>query len=72
MTVKELIEHLQTLDQNRLVVVPGYEGGVRDVGEGEEIDIRLNVNEEWYYGSHEQIHEGEEVSPGLRVKAVRL
>lgn len=57
MKVKELIERLQTLDPELMVVRPGYEGGVTEVDYTAIITVALNVNEEWYYGEHEQIDE---------------
>ena len=53
MNVKELIEHLLTLDPDMRVFVPGYEGGYDDVKVSEPYTFYLNVNEEWYYGPHE-------------------
>ncbi len=55
MKVKELIERLKELDQDALVFVNGYEGGVDDFGSISQIKVRLNVNEEWYYGKHQVI-----------------
>jgi len=57
MKVKELIERLQALDPELMVVRAGYEGGVTEVGQVTIITVALNVNEEWYYGEHEQIDE---------------
>lgn len=57
MKVKELIEQLKALDPELMVVRPGYEGGVTEVDHLNVILIALNVNEEWYYGEHEQIDE---------------
>jgi hypothetical protein len=53
MTVKELIEQLQQLDPDLHVFTAGYEGGYNDVYIGEEMEIALDVHEEWYYGKHE-------------------
>ena len=57
MKVRELIERLQALDPELMVVRPGYEGGVTEVTHINAIVVALNVNEEWYYGEHEQIDE---------------
>lgn len=57
MKVKDLIEQLKVLDPELMVVRPGYEGGVTEVDHLNVILIALNVNEEWYYGEHEQIDE---------------
>ena len=53
MTVKELIEKLQTLDPDLHVFVSGYEGGYEDVGISPIKEIALNYHTEWYYGKHE-------------------
>ena len=54
MTVKELIEKLQTLDPNLRVFVSGYEGGYNDAGPISSVkEIALDFHDEWYYGNHE-------------------
>ena len=54
MTVKELIEKLQTLDPDLHVFVRGYEGGYDDVGPiTPPNDFALDFHDEWYYGKHE-------------------
>ena len=54
MTVKELIEQLQTLDPDLHVFTNGYEGGYDYAGPASGIkDIALDVHDEWYYGKHE-------------------
>ena len=54
MTVKELIEQLQTLDPDLHVFVSGYEGGYKYVElENEIMEIALDVHDEWWYGKHE-------------------
>lgn len=55
MTVKELIEHLQTKPQHLRVVIPGYEEGVKDITRIDEKNVVLNVNSEWYFGPHEVV-----------------
>lgn len=56
MTVKELIEKLQSLDPELHVLVHGYEGGFHFADlPGEETIFCLDVNSEWYYGPHEKI-----------------
>ena len=53
MTVKELIEQLQTLDPDMRVFTDGYEDGYDDVVSVNNIrDIALSYNDEWYYGTH--------------------
>ena len=55
MTVKQLIEHLQTLDPELYVFKPGYEGGIDYVEPGGVVHVELNHYTEWYYGKHEEI-----------------
>jgi hypothetical protein len=56
MTVKELIEQLQTLDPKLRVFTEGYEGGYGDACIRDGIyDFNLNHYSEWYYGPHEII-----------------
>ena len=55
MVVKELIEHLQKLDPDKRVIVYGYEGGFHDIEGLQLLPIKLNENNSWYYGPHEQI-----------------
>ena len=74
MKVKELIESLSQLDPELMVVVAGYEGGVNEVDKSELCDIELNVNNEWYYGKHEMLAEGDKPrnKDSTIVKGVRL
>ena len=60
MTIKALIAHLETLDPNLRVVVPGYEGGYADVHEAKSIKVHLDVNTDWYYGPHEMAYEDDD------------
>lgn len=53
MTVQELIQMLATLDPTLPVVVAGYERGFNDITQIKPVEVVLNVNEEWYYGSHD-------------------
>jgi len=55
MKVKELIEQLQSLDQDLFVFVDGYEGGYNDATgvRSDVVNMALNVNDAWYYGAHE-------------------
>jgi hypothetical protein len=57
MTVKELIEKLQSLDQELPVFIDGYEGGCNDLTDLENIEVVKDVNTKWYYGSHEKIND---------------
>jgi hypothetical protein len=56
MTVGELIAKLQEFDQNTMVVVDGYEGGVDELTTVQTVSIALGYNVEgWYYGDHEVV-----------------
>ena len=58
MTVKELIQILSTIeDQEVRVMVRGYERGVKDIDNNNPaiIHVALDVNTEWYYGTHERV-----------------
>lgn len=54
MKVRELIEKLSQEDPEHFVMTSGYEGGYEDVNNLEKCAMRLNVNNVWYYGSHER------------------
>jgi hypothetical protein len=68
--VGELIEHLRKFDQEMLLVVDGYEGGVESPLEPVLVEIKLDVNTAWYYGKHAVIHEDDAEKPDC--KAVLL
>ena len=74
MKVKQLIEVLSQLDSELMVVVAGYEGGVNEVDTYGLCDIELNVSDEWYYGKHEILAEGDKPrnKDSTIVKGVRL
>jgi hypothetical protein len=55
MTIKELIEQLQTLDQDLHVFTSGYEGGYNDVKISEPKSFCLDVYIDWWMGSHETV-----------------
>jgi len=55
MKVSELITKLRELDQDKMIVINGYEGGCDFPASLEKANIMLNVNKEWYYGKHEFI-----------------
>lgn len=58
MTIKELIKILSQIeDQETKVMVRGYERGVEDISDNIPaiVNVALNVNDEWYYGSHEVV-----------------
>ena len=52
MTVGELIQELSKYPSNQRVVISGYEGGFVDVTSVHNVEIMLNVLDEWYYGPH--------------------
>lgn len=73
MKVRELIERLQEFDGDLPVVLPGYEGGVNDISYTTQVELALNVNDEWYYGAHEVIYsEAEAKRHSEVVTALRL
>lgn len=72
MKIKELIEKLSKLDQDLYVFVPGYEGGVDDAGISEIKQIALDVNDEWYYGRHEEVKSEEQFIDKTIVKGIIL
>ena len=55
MKVKDVIQRLQQFDPDTRVVIPGYEGGYKDVGYVVDSELALNVHDEWWYGPHEDI-----------------
>lgn len=60
MKVSELITYLQTLDQDRRIVISGYEGGYNDVKKTYDVLLKLNHNTEWYMGEHDDRYPDEE------------
>lgn len=75
MTIKELIEVLSKIeDQEVRVMVKGYEEGVEDIENiiPEIIDVALNVNTEWWNGSHEVISIDHTYTDKEIVKAIVL
>ena len=53
MTVQELIDALSKLRRDVIVVRAGYEGGVAEATVVSLREVRLHVNDDWYYGPHE-------------------
>jgi len=72
MTVAELIEKLKTLPPQTRVMTQGYEGGVDDAIFGRVVDVKLNVNDAWYYGAHEVVDDDDGNNEGEIVKAIIL
>ena len=73
MTVKELIEQLQTLDPDLHVFTTGYEGGFEDVVQvGNVKEFALNHYNVWYYGPHEDANEVHDKEKYTIVKGVIL
>lgn len=64
MTIKELIQKLQQFDPSLPVLLSGYEGGVYQPNKVYEVTIALNVNDAWYYGPHELVHDDDDWYPG--------
>lgn len=72
MKVKDLIAVLQAYDPDLMVVRSGYEGGLEEISHHSEETIALNVNAEWYYGTHELVDEEAEYEGHKRIQAVYL
>jgi hypothetical protein len=55
-TVGDLIKALKELPADSFIFVNGYEGGYHDCPLPARLEkIMLNVNDEWYYGPHEDV-----------------
>ena len=73
MTVKELIEQLQTLDPDLHVFVSGYEGGYNDASPVCKVeDIALNYHTVLYYCKHEVADEVPDKTKYTIVKGIIL
>jgi hypothetical protein len=75
MTVKELIQILSQIeDQEAMVMVTGYEGGVDDIEDiiPEIVNVALDVNNKWWYGSHEVVSEDHTYTDKEIVQAIVL
>lgn len=75
MTVQQLIKALsQFEDQNLEVMVKGYEGGVDNISGNipDIVNVALNVNDEWYYGSHEVVSKDHTYTDKQIIKAIIL
>ena len=75
MTVKQLIESLSRIqDQQVRVMVKGYERGVEDIEDiiPEIVNVALNVNTEWWNGTHEVVSEYNGYRDKEIVKAIIL
>lgn len=59
MKVKDLLDLLSQMPADMDVVVKGYEGGVDDVVNVKLVQIKKDVNVEWYYGRHEVDEDGD-------------
>jgi hypothetical protein len=59
MTKAELIEALNEYPDDIMIVIPGHEGGRKEVEWAEGIKLKLNVNTVWYYGPHEEESDGD-------------
>jgi hypothetical protein len=55
MKIKDLIAELQKEDPEMQVVRSGYEGGVEFVSRVICYEVALNVNTDWWYGTHELV-----------------
>lgn len=65
MTVKELKKKLEQFQDDALVLVQGYEGGVSDIGAISASKVKLNFFDEDWNGPHEE-------DPNVETSAVLL
>jgi len=66
MTVKELINRLQQINnQEMTVVVNGYEGGFDDIKEPKTVIAYEQIGQAWYDGKYEQNFSGQSGKPML-------
>jgi hypothetical protein len=75
MTIKELIVVLSTIeDQEVRVMLKGYERGVEDIENiiPEIVNVALNVNTEWWNGTHEVVSEDNTYTNKEIVKGIVL
>ena len=75
MKIKDLIKELQKHDPEMQVVRNGYEGGVEFVSRVLCYEVALDVNTEWWYGTHELlIHDlqKEELKDYTKTQAVLI
>jgi len=75
MTVRELIQILSTIEnQEAMVMVTGYEGGVDDIENTIPaiVNVALNVNNKWWDGSHEVVSEDHTYTDKEIVQAIVL
>lgn len=71
MKVKDLILELNKFDHDTRVCLSGYEGGVYNPTKVLEVVVALDVNDEWYYGPHEEIVEGFTYSEYVQQRALK-
>ena len=61
MTVKQLINQLQKINnQEMTVVVNGYEGGFDDIKDSKPIIVYEKLDHDWWDGKYEQISSGQQ------------
>jgi hypothetical protein len=73
MTVRELIEQLQTIDPDVHVFTSGYEGGFDDAGPiSSTVDMALDYYTKWYYGKHEIVENCHPLIENKIVKGIVL
>jgi len=71
MNVKALIAELRKYDENLLVVVDGYEGGITEKFNLLQVNMDTNVNKAWYYGESE-VSDSKDAVPALYLQRERL
>lgn len=61
MTIQQLTTLLSQYPPDTRVVVAGYEGGFNDITIHKLIELKLDANQEWWYGQHADVQSsGEE------------
>lgn len=71
MKIKDLILELSKYDPEDRVCLNGYEGGVYCPNKIVYTLVALDVNEQWYYGPHEEIVEGFTYSEYVQQRALK-
>lgn len=71
-TVAQLIDELRKYPPETRVMTDGYEGGLQDCRSPELLRVKLNVNDDWYDGPHENVTEDPESNDANVIAAIRL
>jgi hypothetical protein len=55
MTIRELIHILNNFDQDKKIVVKGYEGGYNNLKHIKETTVAPVIEKKWWYGEYDDI-----------------